>query len=241
LEKPRLEMKVVTAHQPMYLPWLGLLEKISRADTFVSFDAVQMEDSGFENRNRIRTKDGWLWLTAPVRRSRDVLLCDLEIATEHDWQRKHFRTLEMHYSRAPRWAEYRPFFADLYLMRRWRYLAELNEHILTHLLAEFGWEGEMLRLSNLGVTGKGAELVLAMCEKVGATRYIFGACGRNYMGPAELARFSEAGVEVEFQAYAHPEYKQAWPGFQPFMMAYDLLLNHSREDARRIMLSGGSV
>ena len=57
---------IVTAHQPAYLPWLGLLHKAALADTFVLMDNVQFEKDSFVNRNKLRSPEGWRWLTVPV-------------------------------------------------------------------------------------------------------------------------------------------------------------------------------
>ena len=56
----------VAIHQPHYLPWLGYLAKWAAADLFVFLDTVQYEKSGYQNRNRIKTRDGPRWLTVPV-------------------------------------------------------------------------------------------------------------------------------------------------------------------------------
>ena len=56
----------VTIHQPQFLPWLGYLDKIDRADLFIVLDTVQFKKNEWQNRNRIRTAMGWQWLTVPV-------------------------------------------------------------------------------------------------------------------------------------------------------------------------------
>ena len=59
-------MKVVSIHQPAYLPWLGYFHKAMLSDVFVYLDTVQYEKNSFTNRNRILTKQGPIWLTVPV-------------------------------------------------------------------------------------------------------------------------------------------------------------------------------
>ena len=50
--------RVVSIHQPAYLPWLGYFDKIRRADRFVYLDTVQFQKQSFQNRNKIRTEIG---------------------------------------------------------------------------------------------------------------------------------------------------------------------------------------
>ena len=59
-------MYILTAHQPVYMPWLGLFHKIAISDTFVWFDDVQYQTKDWNNRNRIMTNNGPIWLTVPV-------------------------------------------------------------------------------------------------------------------------------------------------------------------------------
>ncbi|MEW6675226.1 MAG: WbqC family protein, partial [Nitrospirota bacterium] len=58
-------MKIVSIHQPYFMPWLGYFDKIQRSDYFVFLDTVQFKKNEFQNRNRIRTSQGTLWLTVP--------------------------------------------------------------------------------------------------------------------------------------------------------------------------------
>lgn len=224
---------ILTAHQPTYWPWLGLLDKIARADAFVSFDAVQQEDSGFENRTRIRcpgSAQGWQWLTVPVRRSRQARLCDLEIASEHNWQRKHWRALEQAHGKAPYWGKYSEGLRKFYCSGDSVSLNDVDAASLVVLMLEFGLFDRNVgvkRLVNMIDAGevdgslRGSALVLAMCQAMGATKYIFGKCGRDY---ADVGAFERAGIEVEFQDFQEPDYpgKPQGPGVP--LSALDALL-----------------
>ena len=57
---------ILTAHQPSYLPWLGLISKIMKADLFCYFDCVQYQKKEYDNRNLIKTNSGILKLSVPV-------------------------------------------------------------------------------------------------------------------------------------------------------------------------------
>ena len=58
---------IVAIHQPNYLPWLGYFYKIAKCDMFVLLDNVQYAKNSFINRNKIKTPQGELWLTVPVK------------------------------------------------------------------------------------------------------------------------------------------------------------------------------
>ena len=98
---------IVAAHQPSYLPWLGYLDKVAKADVFVVMDDLQFEAGNFQNRNRCKLNSGTAWLTVPLERGAQTdRICDKRIANggsprEH-WQRRTWLTLTTHYGRSPR-------------------------------------------------------------------------------------------------------------------------------------------
>jgi len=214
---------ILTAHQPVYLPWLGLFHKIASADTFVSFDDVQYLPRDWNSRNKIRTADGVIWLTVPVltKGHREKPIREIEINNREPWRRKHWNSISMNYRRAPFFAQYEEFLRSVY-QREWQLLWELNEYMLHWFLATLGIQVTFRRASELGLKGAKSALVLDLCRKVGTTSYISGCLGRNYMD--EVA-FEKAGIKVFYQDYHHPTYKQLYPGFEPFMSVIDLLFN----------------
>src|SRR5205823_3081835 len=82
--------------------------------------------------------------------------------------------------------------------------------------------------SALGIQTHKDQLILDLCRAVGATEYISGAFGRDYIREHV---FEEAGVNVRYHDYKHPTYQQAHPGFEPYMSAVDLLLNCGPQSA----------
>ena len=215
---------IVSINQPAYLPWLGYFHRIAVSDLHVVLDSVQFEKYSFTNRYRVRTREGSTWLTVPVRtggRFGDLVIRDIEVADDPRWAAKHWATLQASYRKAPHFAEHAPFFEDTY-RRPWSRLADVAAHVTAYLLDAFGITTPLVRSSDLAVTGAKDELVLNLCTATGATTYLSGPLGRDYLR-TEL--FDAAGIEVAFHDYRHPEYPQAHPGFEPYMAAVDLLFN----------------
>lgn len=214
---------IVSINQPAYLPWLGYFHRIGASDVHIILDHVQYEKNSFTNRNKIRTSTGWAWLTVPVRIGGKfgTAIHELDIDNSQGWRRKHLETLQQNYSRAPHFAEHQAFFAELY-RREWTKLSDLCQEITRYLLGALNISTRLLLSSQMEARGHKDELVLNLCQEVGADVYLSGALGKNYLREPLL---TAAGIAVQYQDYVHPTYAQAYPKFEPLMAAIDLLFN----------------
>jgi len=214
---------ILTAHQPVYLPWLGLFHKIALADSFVSFNQVQYLPKDWNNRNRIKTAVGSKWLTVPVLKAghREKVISEIEINNNVPWRRKHWQSLYINYKKAPYFDKYAPFFEDVY-KREWDRLVELNEYMLQWFLKILGIDVKFLDASKFSFEGKKSALVLDMCSKLNADTYIFGKLGKDYV---EISAFNDNNIDVIFQDYKHPVYSQLHGNFLSHMSIVDLLFN----------------
>ncbi len=230
---------IVSINQPAYLPWLGYFERIARSDVHVVLDHVQFEKNSFTNRNRVRVKDGAAWLTIPLAtkgRFGDLAIRDLEFAAGDPWRRKHWAALRMNYARAPHFAAYAPAYEALYA-REWPGFMPFVRAMLAQHLRDLRIATPLVFSSELGVGGAKSELVLNLCRATGATEYLSGALGRDYL---DEASFAAAGIAVRYQNYGHPAYAQAWPGFESHLAVLDLLFNHGPA-SREVLLHGAAV
>lgn len=220
--------------QPEHLPWLGYFDKISRVDVFVFLDNVQFKKRYFENRNRIRSPKGWVWLTVPVRSKGrfDQLIQEVEIDNERNWQRSHWKTLQLNYGRAACFDRYCEYLEDIYIRRLWSGLIELNTHLIRWGAEQFSLKPKFLLASELGVEGCSSELLLAICQKLEATTYLSGVSGKDYL---DEGLFREHGITIEYQEFHHPIYRQLYNPFEPCMAFIDLLFNYGPE-SRKILL-----
>ena len=224
---------ILTAHQPVYLPWLGLFHKIALAETFVYFDQVQYLPKDWMNRNKIRTKSGSIWLTVPVLRKgyRDLKTSEIEINNSIDWQKKHFRSISLNYKKSPYFENYIPFFEDVY-SRKWKFLGELNEYMLKWFLDELGIKVNFLNANDFKFQGEKSSLILNMCKELNASTYIFGMLGKDY---ADVQEFEKNNIGLIFQNYNHPKYSQLYREFISHMSVIDLLFNHGPKSLEIIL------
>ncbi len=214
--------RVLSAHQPVFLPYLGNIAKIAAADKFVIFDGVPMERHGFSNRNRIKTATGVQWLTVPCRLDDHLSkpLSEIRIVPGN-WRRKHLRAIELAYQKAPYFEAIFDALRAIY-SKDWHYLAALDRTLLDFVLGYLGVDIPITCASEQGFEGTKSALVLDMCVKMGASTYVFGPLGRDY---ADVEAFRKAGVEPLFQEYRHPVYPQLHGAFVPNLSVLDLMMN----------------
>jgi hypothetical protein len=88
-----------------------------------------------------------------------------------------------------------------------------------------GLEKKMILSSSLKVTGRKSDLVLGICQQVGASAYYSGRAGSTYL---DRDAFQRAGIEIVVQNFNHPTYPQLFmktQGFVPNLSILDLLFN----------------
>jgi len=214
--------------QPAYLPWLGYFHRIMYADIHVILDHVQIDKNSktkFANRNKVRTRENWSWLTVPIKTKSnfgELELNQIQIDSESNWAEKHWKTLRACYGKAPFFRDHASFFEQLYA-NKWRRLSELNAEATEYLLKEaFEIDTASVCSSTLDVRSQKDDLILDICVALKATKYISGPFGRDYLN---AGKFADAGIEIVYHDYIHPEYQQTFPGFEPYMSAIDLLFN----------------
>jgi hypothetical protein len=89
--------KIVSIHQPNYIPWLGYFYKIAQADIFVFLDDVQFSNQGMQNYHYIKTPQGPFRRKIPVKKTFGENINQVLINNDLDWRKKHLKTIEVNY------------------------------------------------------------------------------------------------------------------------------------------------
>ena len=214
---------IMAVHQPQYLPWLGYFDKIARADVFVLLDNVQFKKNEWQNRNRIKTAQGWQWLTVPVRYKFPQLINEVEINDDVRWQHKQSQSILSNYRKAPCFHFLEGFFEELF-SGSWRMISRLNIDVVKRLVEALGIDTPLFVASELGEFPHNPDdRLIALTRHFGADTYLAGSGGRRYM---DLKKYGKSRIDVVFQDYGHPLYDQLFGEFKPYMSIIDLILNH---------------
>jgi len=212
----------------MYLPWLGYFDRIAKSDIHIILDHAQFEKNSMINRNKIRVDNSWKWLTVPVKtknRFGELDIKKLEIDNTSSWRQKHWKTIQLNYSKTKYFQHHASFFEGVY-KKEWLKLFLMIEYINNYIIKELKINTKIIRSSDLEPKLNKSELILELCQKVDAKKYISGPFGRDYLN---LTDFDNSGIVVDFHDYVHPIYSQAYDGFVSNMSIVDILFNHGND------------
>lgn len=233
-----MNKKIVSIHQPEHLCWLGILDKISKSDEFVIMDDVNFRKNYFQNRNKIRTPQGWQWLTVPVEKHNHKSIKDIKISYDSNWQKNYLKSIEFNYKFAPYFSRYYPIIEQS-INSKFEYLVNLNFHLLNFILTEFEINTPIKTMSQLGIINadNGSDKVLEICKKTNADIYLSGSFGKDYL---KIDKFKQNNIEIIYHRFFHPYYKQTFKGFEVGMSAIDLLFNYG-DRVKDILKAKGKI
>lgn len=225
--------KVMSAHQPNFLPYLGFFDKMKKSDVFVIRDEVQFVERDYHHRNRIRIdgtsdkKPQCKWIRVPVTKERKHIrhiMVRNEVKDKNiPWNIFILRQIRNNYETAPFFSAYHPELEAI-LRAKTEKLIDLNMEIIELLKGCFNINTEIVYASQLDYkkTGDASEDLVRIAKALDADVYLSGAGGRAYLNHG---LFSTAGVDLQFQSFTHPVYRQRYPGFIPNLAAIDALFN----------------
>jgi WbqC-like protein family len=227
----------IAIHQPNFMPWSGYFHKMGLVDRFVFFDHVQFPRAkSFASRVLIKTNQGPLWLTVPVKdKGACHRICDVEIDNASPWARKMVKTIEMTYRKAP---GFEGLFADLstVLLAGHSRISELNQALIGLFSAKAGIHCKVLRSSEMDLPTDlpGDEVIFQIVKQLGGDVYYSGrgAGTARYLTPEGcLAR----GIELRYMNFAETPYPQPFGVFVPKLSVLDLLMNCGADSLQWIM------
>lgn len=221
----------VTIHQPNFLPYLGLFEKVLYSDVFVIYDTTQFSRDGFQQRNYIKIGN-------------DKHLCSLSVGTSSSWHlaikdvpiidnlktKKMWKTIQTSYSRSPYFKLYEKELEAIFNSEP-KTLSDFSIQLIQYFLDKLNWKGRILRSSELTLdtTKRKTDALLEIVQAVGGTVYVSGSSGKNYL---EEEKFTQAGIEVVYQSFKPIVYSQRGSDFIPNLAFIDYLFNMPLDELR---------
>ena len=210
--------------QSNYIPWKGYFDLINNVDTFILFDHVQYTRRDWRNRNRIKTPKGPIWLSIPVNVKGKYHQKIMEVTvSDTGWNRKHWRSIELNYSKAPYFSEYKNLFQELYLGTDERNLSLINERFIHRICRILGITTKITRSTDYRFRPGRNETLINLCHEAKADTYLSGPSAKSYLDEDLL---HQAGIAVKYMDYSdYPVYSQLYPPFDHHVSIIDLIFN----------------
>ncbi|MEM7168307.1 MAG: WbqC family protein, partial [Planctomycetota bacterium] len=144
------------------------------------------------------------WLSLPVlhKGRYHQSIASTELNPRVDWRRKHWKALEWNYGKTPYWERYSGSLAQVY-QRDWTLISPFTSELIRWFMDQLELDADVRIASELAAAGNSTEYIVSFCRELGATTYISGVHGRDYL---ELDQFANAGIDLQFQKYTPPTY-----------------------------------
>jgi hypothetical protein len=223
------DTKTIAIMQPTFLPWVGYFGLMDVVDEFVFLDHVQFDKRSWQQRNRIKTSNGPVWLSVPVQskgKSDQAINEALIDQGNKIFPDKMVKTIEMNYSKAPFYNEYAQGVFDT-LKGGHDKLLDLNIDLIEFFAGVWGIETKTSLSSSMNVEGQKSTLLVEVCNELGAKGYLSPPGSKEYIDASD--DFEKAGIDVRYFEYNHPQWKQCFGEFEPYMSALDLLFHKGKE------------
>jgi len=118
-------------------PGLAILTRFAGRIFFVLLDNVQFKKNEWQNRNKIKTAQGWQWLTVPVKYKFPQLINEVTINNTVRWQHKQRQAILSNYKKAPCYHYLDGFFDEIF-SHAWQSISQLNIRVVIRLAKILG-------------------------------------------------------------------------------------------------------
>ena len=231
--------KTIAIMQPTYLPWLGYLAMVHRADYFVFLDNVQFDKRSWQQRNRIKNAQGALWLTIPVLSKEKFHQKINEVVCQNlsETVKKHLSSIRHSYKNTKEYNSFYPFLektiTEAVSMAN-ECLSPFNIYIIKKLCEYSGIESDFYLASHLGCEGIRDELLSNICSVFAVNHYISAPGALSYL---ENSHFFK-NIDVEYHNYLEPTYSQLYGEHIKNLSCLDAFFSIPQNELKTFILGG---
>jgi hypothetical protein len=229
----------LAAIQPYFFPYIGYFQLIAACDEFVLLDDVQYVTRRWINRNRILVNGAPSWITWPVRHaSRELAINQRCYVRDSGVTGRILNQLMAAYRRAPQCAPAMALVSDA-LGLAGDSVARVNARAIQLVADRIGLATPILLASDVsGARSPGQDGIIELCRQRGATTYVNPSGGRELY---DAARFTDAGLSLEFLQFETPAYPQFEGRFVPGLSIVDVLMFNAPEAVRSMTRRAGTI
>lgn len=169
---------ILTVHQPNFFPWFPFFEKMSKSDLFIILSHAQFNRRQFQNRFQIEKSIYTLPVKSGVRA--DLIKFKSYIEPASNWLRIKQKLNSKQLN------EFDPLIGESLLETNSEIIKLIASKLDIQTEIKYDWEMPGYNAS---------EKIVNLCRRFGATTYLSGPSGRNYLN-TDL--FNESTIKIEY-------------------------------------------
>ena len=183
-------MRNLAIMQPTYMPWIGYFALMDSVDNFVILDSVQFSRRSWQQRNKIKTHSGPIWLTIPVinKGKRDQLIREVKIDYSRKFPKNHIDILIQSYQKSPFFSEYADDIIKV-IEHNKPSLSSLTIDLILHIRGLLNINTPITYSSEMSLRGVKDEMLAYICNELEANEYISPIGAKKYLDNSNF--FSE--------------------------------------------------
>lgn len=221
--------KIVTIHQPDFMPWLGFFNKIHNADEFIVLDHVlnNPKTADFYCR-RVKMLVGKVetWVSVNLSKDESGLFIPINAMTFNLADANQFNKLEktiyLNYKNAPCFNEVF-YLIEQYCNATSNKLIDRNMLFIKEVLQKLNIDTPLILSSELNPIHKSNVMLIDLLQKRQASEYL---CGNGAASYQEDDLFNKENINVKYNTFNHPNYEQfSTDGFIKGLSIVDALMN----------------
>ncbi len=194
---------ILSGHQPCYLPSLQLFAKMAKSDVFMHCGHLQFQQGSWHNRNYILLNGKRHRLSIPIQRPHLKPIRD-NWFSDQKWKAKHLKSIAWAYGNAPFFDDYFPTLKKI-IFRHPHSLEQLNIDLTNQIAWWLGIETNLVDSANWHFNGDAIDMIIQMCDVVGADTYLSNSGADAYIKCAEEDRMKDFGVASEWLDFKDPD------------------------------------
>ncbi len=193
-------MTKIGINQPHYLPWRLYYERIREVDLHVILDHVQFEKNSLVNRNKLSAIGKQpFFITLPIAskgKFGNLAINNLEISESVNWRRKHVNSIRSNLMKTCNsLGTISKIIKAIEVIRDKPDFISLVKDIDSIILKQLNISTPLVYSSDMNITTQKSEMVLEICTKLGASKYLSGPGGSDYLNTDE---FKRNNIEIEY-------------------------------------------
>lgn len=231
---------ICAIHQPNFFPWLGYFNKIYQADIFVFMDDVAYPKSGksmgsYTNRVSILSNGKSCYISCPVQRQGGPqLIRETMIDCSKQWSTTNILTLQHAYKRSPFYSNVSEFIFSLMNYEEIS-IAEYNSYVIQSICKFIKLpSANFVMQSSLATDSHSTKLLIEIIKNVGADIYLYGNGAKGYQ---QDKLFEQHNIELMFQDFRHPIYRQLGDDFVNGLSIIDSLFMLGPDGTRELIIN----